>query len=151
MTDYNQSRYFELLKRSQNLKKQGKNLYFENEKDYLELCEYQAALEDHAYWKHRRQIALLMQNFINGIIDGEEFSEDFFLVDRKTLAAHNALKIDFERLKNFQPDERSKGFGNLISFLRAECDNFEEDYDNKEFYDSIKDCFLKLQKALDEE
>ena len=39
----------------------------------------------------------------------------------------------------------------MISFLRAECDNFEEDYDNEEVYDSIKDCFLKLQKALEEE
>ena len=145
MIDY--SRYFELLKRSQNLKNQGKNLYFENEKDYLELCEYQAVLEDYAYWKHRHQFALLMQNFING----EEFSEDFILLNQKILAAHNALKIDFKRLKDFQPDPRSKRFGTLISFLRAECDNFEEDYDNKEFYDSIKDCFLKLQKVLDEE
>lgn len=29
------------LKRSKDLTKQGKNLYFKNEKDYLELCEYQ--------------------------------------------------------------------------------------------------------------
>jgi hypothetical protein len=116
-----------LLQSAQNLKKQKKNLYFENEKEYLELS---------GDWEYRR----LMQNFINGCIDGEEFKADSF----------DALEfqINSKKLKDFQPDSRSKGFGSLISFLRAECDNFEEDYDNKEFYDSIKDCFLKLQKAL---
>jgi hypothetical protein len=133
MIDYNQKRYFE------------------NEKDYLELCDYQAALEDNAFWKNRRQFALLMDNFIHGIIDGQEFSDSFCGLHRKTFEAHNAFKIDFERLKGFHPDPRSKRFGTLISFLSAECDNFEEDYDNKKFYDSIKDCFLKLQKVLNEE
>jgi len=151
MIDYNQKRYFELLKRSQNLKKHGKDFYFENEKDYLELCDYQAALEDHAFWKSRRQFALLMENFINGIIDGEKFSDNFSVLYRKTLDAYNTLKIDFERLKDFQPDVRSKGFGGLISFLRAECDNFEEDYDNDEFFDSIKEICFKLQEVLDKE
>ena len=60
-------------------------------------------------------------------------------------------ELGSEKLKDFQLDPRSYGFGSLISFLRAECDNFSEDYQNEEFYDSIKDCFLKLQKALNEE
>lgn len=149
--NYNSTRHFELLKRYQDLKKQGKHLYFENEKEYLELCEYKAALQEHVFWKHRRQFALLMENFINGIIDGEKFSDNFSVLYRKTLDAHNGLKIDFERLKDFQPDVRSKGFGGLISFLRAECDNFEEDYDNDEFFDSIKEIWFKLQEALDKE
>jgi hypothetical protein len=38
MIDY--SRYCELLQSAQNLKKQEKNLYFENEKKYLELSGY---------------------------------------------------------------------------------------------------------------
>jgi hypothetical protein len=41
---YNSTRHFELLKRYQNLKKQGKHFYFENEKEYLELCKYKVAL-----------------------------------------------------------------------------------------------------------
>jgi hypothetical protein len=97
--NYNLTRHSKLLKRSQDLKNQGKSLYRENEEDYLELCEYRATLEEHAFWKNRRQFALLMENFINGIIDAEEFSDDFFVLYRKTLDAHNALKIEFERLK----------------------------------------------------
>ena len=42
-------------------------------------------------------------------------------------------------------------FGSFISFLRAECDNFDEDYDNDEFHDSIKEAFFQLYKSLDEE
>ena len=145
MIDYNQSRYFELLQSAQNLKKQGKDLYFENEKNYLELCDYQAALEEHAFWKNRRQFALLMENFIDGIIDGQEFRDSFSVLHTKIFEAHNAFKIDFERLKGFQPDPRSKRFGTLISFLRAECENFQEDYDNPEFYDSIKDCLKSFE------
>ena len=60
-------------------------------------------------------------------------------------------ELGSEKLKDFQLDLRSKRFGSLISFLMAECNNFSEDYQNEEFYDSIKDCFLKLQKALNEE
>ena len=64
MTDYNQSRYFELLKCSQNLEKQGKHLYFANEKEYLELSGYKAALEEHVFWKSRHQSSICL-------IDGE--------------------------------------------------------------------------------
>jgi hypothetical protein len=61
------------------------------------------------------------------------------------------VELGSEKLKDFHPNLRSTGFGGLISFLRAEFDNFSEDYQNQEFYDSIKDRFLKLQKVLNEE
>lgn len=90
-----------------------------------------------------------MKNFLTGTIDGEDFSEDFSALRRKCIELFDALEFQLNSgtLKDFQPDPRSKWFGSFISFLSAECDNFEEDYDNKEFYDSIKDSFLKLQKA----
>jgi len=92
-----------------------------------------------------------MQNFVNGIIDGEEFSEDFSGLSRQLETTCNEFKSDLEKLKDFQPDIRSKGFGSLISFFRAECDNFDEDYENDEVYDSIKEVYFQLQKTLDEE
>jgi hypothetical protein len=103
-----------LIQSTQNLKKQGKNLYFENEKEYLELSRYRVALEEHVFWKSRRQFTLLMK---------------FSVLKRKTSETYDALEfeINSKKLKDFQPDPRSKGFGSLISFLSAECDNFEED------------------------
>jgi len=41
----------ELLKRSQDLKNQGKNLFIENQKEDLELSEYKIAVEEHNYTK----------------------------------------------------------------------------------------------------
>lgn len=101
MTDYNQSRYFELLKYSQNLKNQGKNLYFENKNEYLELSSYQAVLESHIFWKNKQSFILLLKNFSNGIIDGREFCDNFFRIDKQTLQASNAFLKDFEKLENF--------------------------------------------------
>jgi hypothetical protein len=92
-----------------------------------------------------------MKNFLNRIIDDAKFSDNLSVLYRKTLDAYNALKIYFERLKYFQLDLKSKGFGGLIRFSRVKCDNFEEDYNNDEFFDSIKKICFKLQEALDKE
>jgi hypothetical protein len=150
---YNQKRHLELRKCSQNLKNIGKSLYKEKEKDFLELCRYEGAIQEHIYWKNRRQFALLMESFFNKRIDGEELSEDFSALSGQLDNRYNEFisELGSEKLKDFHPDLRSTDFGNFISFLRAECDNFSEDYDNKEFYDSIKDCFLRFQKILNKQ
>lgn len=153
---YNQKRYIELLKRSEDLKNLGKSFYQESKDEYLELSEYEAAIASYLDWKSRTLFVLLMEKFVNKIISGEEFSNSFLeLRQRLIYECDGFLKeLSSEKLKDFQLDPRDPrpdGFGSLISFLRAEYDNFSEDYQNEEFYDSIKDCFLKLQKALNEE
>ena len=151
--NYNKQRYIELLKRSEDLKNLGKSFYQESKDEYLELSKYEGAIQSYLYWKSRTLFVLLMEKFVNRIISGEEFSNSFLeLRQRLIYECDGFLKeLGSEKLKDFQLDPRSYGFGSLISFLRAECDNFSEDYQNEEFYDSIKDCFLKLQKALNEE
>lgn len=54
-----------------------------------------------------------------------------------------ATQNRFER----ELDPKSDGFGNFISFFQAECDNFQGDVVSN----FIKDCLLKLQKALNQE
>jgi hypothetical protein len=56
-----------------------------NQIRYLELLEYRSTVQNHVFWKNRRQFGLLMENFINGIIDGEEFSGNLFVLYRKSL------------------------------------------------------------------
>lgn len=94
-----------------------------------------------------------MEKFVNKIISGEEFSDSFFELRQRLVYEYDGFlkQLGSEKLKNFQPDPRSYKFGSLISFLSVQCDNFDEGYQNKEFYDCIKNCFLKLQKALNEE
>ena len=150
---YNQKRHIELLKRSEDLKNLGKSFYQESKDEYLELSKYEGAIQSYLYWKSRTLFVLLMEKFVNRIISGEEFSDSFLQLRQRRIYECDGFikKLGSEKLKDFQLDPRSNGFGSFISFLRAECDNFSEDYQNEEFYDSIKDCFLKLQKALNEE
>jgi len=54
--NYNHIRHLELFSRSQNLEKQGKYLYKENQEEYLELLNYRAI-----FWKNKRQFVLLME------------------------------------------------------------------------------------------
>jgi hypothetical protein len=48
---YNQERHIELLKRSQDFKNQGKNLFLENREEDFELWKYNVAVERHLFWK----------------------------------------------------------------------------------------------------
>ena len=48
---YNQKRHIELLKRAQDLKNQGKNLFLENSEEDFELCKYNVAIERHIFWQ----------------------------------------------------------------------------------------------------
>jgi len=150
---YNQKRYIELLKRSEDLKNLGKSFYQESKDEYLELSKYDGAIQSYLYWKSRTLFVRLMEKFVNRVISGKEFSDSFLQLRQKLIYECDGFlkEVGSEKLKDFQLDPRSYGFGSLISFLRAECDNFSEDYQNEEFYDSIKDYFLKLQKALNEE
>ena len=153
---YNQKRHIQLLKLSQNLDNQGTSLYKENREEYLELLNYDVAMGRHILWQNRYQISLSMEDFLNRKIDGEE------LCDRVN-GLHDSLceKFDLEltsgskKIKAFQPDERSKKLSvflsSFLTYFYCECDHFEEDYENDEFYNSIKDGFLNLQEALNEE
>ena len=150
---YERNRHIALLKREQHFKQQGKSFFRESRDEYLELLKYSAAIEEEIYWKSRILVLLLMGEFINKTISGEEFSDSFFQLSQTFIDECDNFLNDLllEKVEYFQPDPRSQGFGGLISFLKAECDNFTEDYESKEFYDSIHDCFLKLQEVLNEE
>ena len=58
-----------------------------------------------------------------------------------------------EKIKDFQPDGRSKKLSGFLTGLYCKCEYFAEaeDYQNEEFYDSIKNGFLNFQKALNKE
>nr|QYB19076.1 hypothetical protein [Climaconeis cf. scalaris] len=150
---YNQKRHIKLFKYSEYFNNLGKSFYKESKIEYLEFLGHEAAIKSYIFWRSRKLFCLLMEKFVNRIISGEEFSDSFLgLLQRLKYERDGFLKeLISEKLKDFQVDPRSYRFSRFISFIRCECDNFMEDYQNEEFYDSIKDCFLKLQKALNEE
>ena len=147
----NKFRHLELLRRFLDFKKQGKHLYNENQDEYFELLDYRCALEDHIFWKNRRQFVLLMENFINDSIDGQQFKDSFSGLHIKTSEAYDAFEfeINSKKLKDFQPDPRSNGFGSFITFVYRECEAFEEEYYTEEqFKDFVRDVRRKIQQYL---
>lgn len=156
--NYSQKRHIELLKRSQDLKNQGKSLFLENREEDFELCKCNVAVERHLFLEDRYQVALSMEDFLNRKIDGEELCDRVYEFRSKLSDAVKKFQLELicgsEKIKDFQPDERSKnlnGSNGILTFLFCECDNFMEDYENEEFYASIKNKFLYFQKALNEE
>ena len=152
---YNQNRHMELLKRSQDLKKQGKKLFIENQEEGFELSEYNITVEEHIFWQDRYQIVLVMEDFLNRKINGELLCEQVYGLRRKLINTCKQFKLELisssEKIKNFQPDERSKKLSGFLTGLYCECEYFDEDYENDEFYTSIKNGFLNFQTALNEE
>jgi hypothetical protein len=147
---YNQKRHIQLLQRSQDLKK---NLFLENREEDFELSEYNIAVEEHIFWQYRYQVASLMENFLNRKINGEKFCDRVFGFRRELMNRYDKflLELSSGKVKDFQPDERSKKLSGFLTGLFCYCDDFMEDYENEEFSTAIQNGFLNFQKALNEE
>ena len=88
-----------------------------------------------------------MEKFINGIVDGQKFEEEFYQIWRldcdKEYSTEEILKINNEKLIE------SKGFSTIISNLFTDCDVFEPDPSLREDYE-ISEVELKnrVKKTL---
>ena len=74
-----------------------------------------------------------MEKFINGIIEGQKFEEEFYQIWRfnrdKEYSSEEILKIDNEKLIE------SKGFSAITPSLFIDCDVFEPNTSLSEDYD----------------
>ena len=91
---YNQKRHIQLLKRSQDLKNQGKNLFIENREEDFELSKYNIAVEEHIFWQDRYQFALSREDFLNRKIDGEEFCDGVYGLRRKLIDSCKKFNLE---------------------------------------------------------
>jgi hypothetical protein len=147
--DYNKEKHHQLLKYSEDLRKQGKDLYRENRNEYMELLHYRGRLEDHAFWKNRKQFVLLMDNLIYGLIDMEKFEITFSRLWEETLSAHSAFQMDLKRVENLQLDPRSDGFGSLITSVYRQFEVLEdEECTEQEVKDYVQNMLQKIQPYL---
>jgi hypothetical protein len=96
--NYNRTRHLELLiellECSQDMESQRKSFYKENTEEYLELSEYNIAVERHIFWQDRYQVALLMENFLNRRIDGKEFSDRIYVLCRKPINSCKKFNLE---------------------------------------------------------
>jgi len=100
---YNQKRHIQLLKRSQDLKNQGKNLFLENPEEDFELSKYNIAVEEQVFWTHRENFVLIMKNFLDNILDFDEFETAFSLLyEEVRKEVKDYVKEAYLKFQNFE-------------------------------------------------
>ena len=148
---YNQQRHIELLKRLQDFKNQGKNLFIENPEEDSELSKYNIAVEEQVFWTHREDFFLLMKNFLDNILDFDEFETAFSLLYRKTTEEVDMFIIDLKQIEKFQPSPRSYRFASFIGSIFRQFEEVEdESCTERDVKDFVKKVYLKFQNFLNE-
>jgi hypothetical protein len=143
--------FFKLLEYEQKLEKTGEYLSLEKEK---ELLNYQSQISDHFRWKKKNNFIKAMVDFLEDRIDFNQYIDRFYEIDSQVEESKEKLKSDFEKLRAFEPNPRSKGFAilieNLFSDIRIlEPDDelrTEDEISEKSLRDGIKEFLLKIQE-----
>jgi len=144
---YNKERHKQLVIRSQDLKNQGKNIFLENPEESSELSKYNIGVEEQVFWTHRENFVLIMKNFLDNILDFDEFESAFSLFYEEVRKDVNMFKIDLEQIDNFQPSTRSYRFASVISSIYRQFEEVEDEYcTEQEVKDYVKEAYLKFQK-----
>ena len=143
--------FLQLLQNKQKLEKTGEYLSLEKEK---ELLNYQSQISDHFRWEQRDNFIEAMVNFLEDTINLGQYIDRFYEIDSQIEESKRKLKSDFEKLRAFEPDPRSKGFAilieNLFSDIRVlEPDNelrTEDEISEKSLRNGIKKFLPKIKK-----
>jgi hypothetical protein len=149
---YKKERHKQLVIRSQDLKNQGKTLFRENKEEYFELLDYDIAVEEQVFWTNRGEFFLVMKNFLDNIINFDEFETAFTLLYQKTREEFDMFVIDLKQIEKFQPSTRSDQFSSFINAIFREFEEVEDEYcTEQEIKDSVEKVYLKFQNFVSEE
>jgi hypothetical protein len=144
---YNKERHKQLVILSQDLKNQGKNFFLENPEERSELRKYNIAVEEQVFWTHRENFVLIMKNFLDNILDFDEFETAFSLLYRKVRKEVDMFTIDLEQIDKFQPSTRSYSFASVIGSIYRQFEEVEDEYCiEQEVKDYVKQAYFKFQK-----
>ena len=95
-----------------------------------------------------------MVDLLEDRIDFNQYIDRFYEIDYQVEESKEKLKSDFERLRAFEPNPRSKGFAILIESLFSDIRILEPDDElraedeisEKSLRDGIKEFLLKIQE-----
>jgi hypothetical protein len=112
------------------------------------------SLLDHFRWEQKDLYYSLINNFLNEKIDIDQYISQLYKLQNETVNLVKELKLDFKKLKEFEPNSVSKGFSLLTEMLCSDCRVFEPDPDLRadsdisetELIDSVREIFLEIQK-----
>ena len=142
---YNKEKHKQLVIRSRDLKNQGKTLFRENPEEYSELLDYEIAVEEQIFWTNRGEFFLVMKDFLDNIINFDEFETAFTLLYHKTREEFDMFVIDLKQIEKFQPSTRSDRFAGYINAIFREFEAVEDECcTEQEVKYYVKEAYLKF-------
>jgi hypothetical protein len=111
------------------------------------LLDYQIAVEEQIFWTNRREFFLVIKDFLDNIINFDEFETAFTLLYHKTREEFDMFVIDLKQIEKFQPSTRSDRFAGYINAIFREFEAVEDEYcTEQDVKDYVKEAYLKFQK-----
>ena len=102
-------------------------------------------------WEDRFEIASVMEDFLSKKINAHEFHDSVFGLHRKHLEKCKRFlsKLVSEEIKDFCPNKNAHKLKGFLSALYCECEHFETNFDEAEFYTSIAVSYTHLRAPRD--
>lgn len=150
--DYNKEKHYQLLKYSEDLRKQGKFIGKESREDYLKLLSYSAMVYSQLNWEIQGEYLEIFKEFLSNRITSAKFCE--ILEEKLELndELSNKLRFDIIHEKAFNFTE----FLDNLSTCCEVCDRNPEScrlpghISESELRKEIEETYLQIQKFLKE-
>ena len=149
---YNKEKHRQLLKYSEDLRKQGKSLEKESSEDSFELLSYSALVYSQLNWEIKDQYLEIIKEFLENKIPSFEFCE--ILKEKLELSE----ELSENRLASNNIHEKASDFTGFLGDIAISCevcDRSPEPYrlpghiGEIEFRKEVEENFFELQKLLE--
>ena len=129
----NKQEFFELLKYSNELRKNNKSLFKENPEKSRKLSRFLIIIEENLHLRQKDQYIELIEIFLTNKIDAEDFSFYFIAKYDNITQILREMKQDFEKkfdeLSNLLRENKNKKYqiGMSLMLMYDNCDQFNPD------------------------
>jgi hypothetical protein len=146
-----QQNFFELLKYSNELKKNKKSLRKKDSEAFNLLLDFSVTIENNFHYSEKQEYIELANNFLADQITADDFSRSFKAIyEAISLKLDKMKRTESLELANFLKPSRPE-LGDLLARIYGSCDSYSPDpeismSDEKELKDCAQSLLLKLEE-----
>lgn len=119
-----------------------------NEKNYNTLSGYRIVFENHIMWESRKEYFKIINNFLNGKIDGKDFRKLFNRLRYNNMQELSQVEKNLQHKIDFQLTSESINFSDLIEDLFNLVETFDPNLNDMELKElNFSENELKLESV----
>ena len=150
--DYNKERHHQLLKYSENLKKQGKFIEKESRESYLKLLTYSAMVSNQLNWDIKDQYLEIFKKFLSNRITSARFCK---ILEQKLelngkLSDKLQCDIIHEKAANFTDFLDDVSISCEVCYRNPESCRLPGAISESELRNEIEEAYFQIQKFIEE-